>query len=295
MSRQYDGTDACGPPVRNDGPSHGSELDALYLYCVVPGADDCEWPGAGIDGACVFAVSSGEVSALAHACRPQAYTGSDDVVRSRVATHAAVVEKAWEHWGTVIPMGFDVIIKACEARTARDNTVLWLRHNQSYLMAKLEEFRGRAEFGVQIFLDRRRVLDMLRRTNKRILALAEEMAGKPEGIRYFYRERIERVLRDEMEAIAPAACRDYSERISRLVAAVCVNKLKGDGSEKQMILNLSVLVPVSDAEQLGDELERIASDQTVEVRFTGPWPPYSFVGSEIKRGALDNKGVGAMV
>lgn len=295
MSRQHDGTDACGSCVRNDGSSHGSELDALYLYCVVPGVDDCEWPGAGIDGACVFAVSSGEVSVLSHACRPRPYTGGDDEVRPRVATHATVVEKAWEHWGTVVPMGFDVIIKACEGRTAHDNAVLWLQDNQSYLLAKLEEFRGRAEFQVQMLLDRGKVIDMLWRTNKRVLVLAEEMAGKPEGIRYFYRERIEKALKDEMEAIASAAYRDYSERILGLVSAVCVNRLKGDGSEKQMILNLSVLVLVSDVERLGDELERIASDQAVEVRFTGPWPPYSFVGSEIKRSALDDKGVGAMV
>jgi hypothetical protein len=29
--------------------------------------------------------------------------------------------------------------------------------------------------------------------------------------------------------------------------------------------------------ELGEELEKIEGKEGVEVRFTGPWPPYSFV------------------
>ena len=46
--------------------------------------------------------------------------------------------------------------------------------------------------------------------------------------------------------------------------------------DRQMILNLSVLVPRERVSDLGAVLTGFQRDG-IEVRFTGPWPPYSFV------------------
>jgi len=45
---------------------------------------------------------------------------------------------------------------------------------------------------------------------------------------------------------------------------------------RQMIMNLSCLVD-KDAKAIGDELEKINNMEGFFVRFTGPWPTYSFV------------------
>ncbi len=253
--------------------------DGLYVYCIVPGAHVCEWPGAGLDGAHVFTVASSDLSAVVHACSAEPYAGRDEQVRAWVSTHAAVVELAWERWGTVVPMGFDVIVKAAAGRTARENVLAWLADNRERLHAKLEELEGCQEYGVQVVMDWKRALEAMSRSSEKALALGREMAGKPEGIRYLYRERIERVLRAEAESAASAACRDCCERISRLARSVRVSKPRSLGEDRQMFLNLAVLVRADRVAELGDELDRVAaSSEIVEVRFTGPWPPYSFAG-----------------
>jgi hypothetical protein len=47
--------------------------------------------------------------------------------------------------------------------------------------------------------------------------------------------------------------------------------------DRQMIVNLSVLTPRERVAELGAVLAGFQAEG-VEVRFTGPWPPYSFVG-----------------
>ena len=46
-----------------------------------------------------------------------------------------------------------------------------------------------------------------------------------------------------------------------------------------MIMNLSCLVAREKYLELGEELGSINGMAGFSVRFTGPWPPYSFVGS----------------
>ena len=52
---------------------------------------------------------------------------------------------------------------------------------------------------------------------------------------------------------------------------------KTEDENKQMLMNLSCLLTKDGSRRLGDELEKIASVEGFFVRYTGPWPPYSFV------------------
>ena len=44
-----------------------------------------------------------------------------------------------------------------------------------------------------------------------------------------------------------------------------------------MLMNLSCLLAREGSKKLGGELEKIDSREGYSVRFTGPWPAYSFV------------------
>jgi hypothetical protein len=44
-------------------------------------------------------------------------------------------------------------------------------------------------------------------------------------------------------------------------------------------MNLSCLVDGDKSKDLGEELEAIDKMEGFSVRFTGPWPPYSFVSA----------------
>jgi len=57
-----------------------------------------------------------------------------------------------------------------------------------------------------------------------------------------------------------------------------VEKTKKAEPGLQMIMNLSCLVYRDRYTKLGEELGKINQMRGFAVRFTGPWPPYSFVG-----------------
>ena len=82
----------------------------------------------------------------------------------------------------------------------------------------------------------------------------------------------------ELERKAEADCRRYFENLAALADDVQVGKprpVKGG----QMVLNLSLLVARLAIAPIGEYLERVSQEPGVEVRFTGPWPPYSFAGA----------------
>ena len=75
--------------------------------------------------------------------------------------------------------------------------------------------------------------------------------------------------------------RRYYRWITPYAEDVHVNKVKRPAEGKQMLMNLSLLVGKGRVKELGEELEKIEGEEGVEVRFTGPWPPYSFVAKTI--------------
>jgi len=63
------------------------------------------------------------------------------------------------------------------------------------------------------------------------------------------------------------------------VSGVKVEKALAEPEEKQdEVLNLSCLADRGQAEELGEVLEEIDSMEGFTVRFSGPWPPFSFSG-----------------
>ncbi len=88
---------------------------------------------------------------------------------------------------------------------------------------------------------------------------------------------IEKVLKRELEARADEDYRRYYRWITSYAEDVHVNKVKRPAEGKQMLLNLSLLVRKDRVKELGEELGKIQAEEGVELHFTGPWPPYSFV------------------
>lgn len=245
---------------------------ALYLYCVVPATDPMPvLSSPALDGGPVRAVRYEELAALAHACPPEPYQGSEEEVRGWIAAHNAVVEEAWGCAGSVLPMSFDVIVRDDAERTAEANLVGWLAEHHAALRDRLQAVEGRAEVGVQILWNIESLI-----TSVAIDAQAAEAPAR--GRAYFARQQLRRQLKEQLEPKAEADSRRYLEHLAALAEDVQVNKprpVKG----RQMVLNLSLLVARAAVSRVGEYLEGVSREPGVEVRFTGPWPPYSFAGT----------------
>jgi hypothetical protein len=250
------------------------ELTGRYVYCVAGGELDA--PAAvGLDGCPIRAVSAAGFTAFLHDCPPAPYHGDDDQVASWVVAHGEVVDAVWEKSDPILPLAFDTIIRAEDGTDPDDQVRRWLEAEKNRFGALVESLRGKVELGVQVFWISAAMAKLVADGDEQICRLREEMAGKPKGMAYFYQQKIERALRLALEIRADADYRLHFRKIVEICPEVRVNPLR-KAPDRQMILNLSVLAPRGRVPELGDVVAGFQTDGTA-VRFTGPWPPYSFV------------------
>ena len=281
---------------------------ARYIYSVIPRIDREDFGPIGIGGNRVYTIPCQDICAVVHDCPPEPYQGDEETVKGWVATHSDVVDVVWAEAGSVLPMSFDVIIRSdeeqgpepfdsaqdrpvegpVEGRSADDNVRRWLAEEYEKFKLKLEEFRDKVELGVQILWDPAVITRRITEENEEIKELADEMATKSRGLAYFYRHKIAEAVKKEMEARADQDYRRYYERLRGYAEDTQVNKIKRH-PDKQMIMNLSLLVKRDRVQALGEGLGEIREEEGVEVRFTGPWPPYTFAAKIVAIGGEAEK------
>ncbi|MFA6218133.1 MAG: GvpL/GvpF family gas vesicle protein [Candidatus Omnitrophota bacterium] len=248
---------------------------ALYVYCVLSG-ELHDWQFLGLDEQPVRAICAAGLTALVHDCPPEPYHG-DEKVKSWVLAHSEVVDAAWDRSGTVLPLAFNTIVRPGDGLGADERVVRWLTLEGQHFRRALDRLQGKVELGVQVIWDQRVVSESIAGGNDEINQLRSKIASSPKGLAYFYQQKIERALRLAIEAKAEEDYRSCFRQVTAICPEVISNDLKRI-EHRLMIVNLSVLAPRNQVSELGAVLAGLQAEG-VEVRFTGPWPPYSFVGT----------------
>lgn len=252
---------------------------ALYLYAIADGYHEIELGSMGIDGNNVYTIACGDFTAIVHDCTAQPYQSEDEKkVKNWVSTHQKVVDKAWEEFGNIIPLGFDTLIVKKDARDPKESLKQWIEGDYSNLVIKMDKIRDKAEYGIQVFWEAKPMALKVSRESDEIIQLQNEIKSKPRGVAYMYRQKLEELLKSEMARSADHYFQQFYEKIAPYADDLQVEKTKKpENDERQMLLNLSLLLPKDRSGKLGEALEEIEALEGFSVRFTGPWPPYSFV------------------
>ena len=254
-----------------------NEGTGRYVYCIAQASGEHNLGRISLAGTEVYTIPTRGLCAIVHDCPAAPYSSDEEeIVHQWVVSHQAVVEAALKEFGTVLPMRFDTIIRDTDGVSAEDNVRQWLGKDRDILRQKLERVRGKEEYGVQVFWDPKAITRLLSETNPEIAGLEEDIRAKSKGLAYMYRQRLEKLLKQEVETEVEKRFRDFHHRIKASVSEIRLERTKKEG-DKQMMMNLSCLVPMEGARPLADELEEIDHMDGFSVRFTGPWPPYSFV------------------
>ncbi len=253
----------------------GKNKEGRYIYCIAAGRAEAGLGAIGIEGNKVYTIPSGSLLAVVHDCEAKAYSSGDEATVKRwVSAHQNTIEKAQEMFGTVIPLGFDVIIKGENAGREVAN---WLEAERGRLEANLERLRGKQEFGVQLIWEPVVIGKKLSGEDGQIKNLVEEAEKTTAGKAYFIREKVKKALKQEMEKLADNVFRQFYSGIKRHCCDIKVDKNKKIEEGKEMLANMSCLVEKNKAKGLGAELDKTGRLEGFSTRFTGPWPPYSFV------------------
>lgn len=253
--------------------------EGLYVYCV---ARACKGGSVlkamGLDGNKVHVVVKDTLCAVVHNSQAQPYQSeTPEVVQEWVVAHERVIRAAKETFQTVLPMAFDMIVLGGADSSAENNLRNWLGQNHDRFVCLLDKLQGKAEYGVQISWSRRLIADALIQDEPELHNLQTQTATGPKGLAYMLQQKLAKATRAALERQANRYVEQFYDRIRECVEDIRIEKLKKTDDDEQMLLNLSCLMREG-SPALGAELDDISKTKGISVRFTGPWPPYSFLG-----------------
>jgi len=257
--------------------SQSDHEEGRYLYCIVNSGEETDFGHMGIEDNLVYTVPFHDISAVVHRCEAKPYKTEDkEKAAEWILTHQYVIDLATEEFGTVIPLTFDTIFKG-DDETVKE----WLSEEYHQLKALLAKLEGKAEYGVQFFLENDFVNKMVDE-GEEIQRLRKELENRSSGAAYLFKKRLEKRIHLEKEASINKHAKELYDQIKKLVDDVKLESTKRGVPEKwqgkQMILNLICLAHKDKVQSLGNMLGEVNKREGFSVRFTGPWPPYSFVG-----------------
>ena len=250
-----------------------------YVYGIAASRETVRLGEIGIEGNEVYTIPYQDLCAIVHNCPTQPYESKDEeIVKSWARVHQSVLDEAKERFSTTIPLGFDTILQSKDDATPPDQVVRdWLKEDYDRLRTLMEKIEGKDEYGVQVSYEPGVMGKQISEQSEEVKKIKEEMATKSPGMAYMYRQKLEKAVKAEMERLADEWFKEFYGRIKQHTDDIVVEKTKKVDKDKTMLLNLSCLVAKEKVESLGEELEKINGLEGFSVRFTGPWPPYSFV------------------
>jgi hypothetical protein len=260
-----------------------------YLYAIAPtGSEAVELGFIGIESNRVYAISYRDICAVVHDCTDTPYDSRDEsTVRAWVEVHHEVVETVKARVGTVIPLVFDTIIRSAECADPDQMVKDWLRGDYDKLKKSLERFAGKDEYGIQIWVDSSSASRQIAKQSETLRQIGKEIAGKSPGVAYLLKQKVEKVTKSETEKLLNKWSAGFYCSIKNHSDDIFIEKTRNEGKGTLMVLNLSCLVEKGRVEALGEDLEKINNLEGFSVRFSGPWPPYSFA-SKTARNSREN-------
>ena len=293
-----DGTERAGEATARPADRAASDAggapefeEGRYVFCVVRAPGDGEAPSfsaEGIDGREVDVVARGAVAAVVQPCE-SLYDASDPATVKRwLLRHQAVVDAAGEAFGTPLPFRFDTVVVGDDAAVRE-----WLDENAAALDDALDDLAGRWEYRIDLGVEEAVEAEGLEASDDRLASLREEIEESEEGRAFLmekqYEEQLRALRRERREARAEdllARVEPLAERVERTggsaTSGTAVLDAGGSGDStddadrRPPDVSLSVLATEERADEIGEELEAVAGEPGVEVRYTGPWPPYTF-------------------
>ncbi|HSN68720.1 MAG TPA: GvpL/GvpF family gas vesicle protein [Thermoanaerobaculia bacterium] len=254
--------------------------NVIYLYAIAPRgalvAPDLE----GVDGRHDFVViEEGEVAALAG--RVDAEEFSQEAIDARASDLDWIGQIGWRHQQVVaaareqadaIPLGAFSLFSSEDALRAH------LRDRHAALRGVLETIRGREEWTLQVDFEGDKWEAAVARRSPTLAALAAETEGAPAGKAYLLRRKADEAKKNAAREARDAVVRELESRVSEALRAPVIVELRPrpGGTVPQ----INILLEKKRSPEIGALAGRLETEYApdgVELRVTGPWPPYTFV------------------
>ncbi|MFB6206073.1 MAG: gas vesicle protein GvpL [Haloglomus sp.] len=269
---------------RSSGASASTAETGRYLYCIVD-IDSAEHDAGavgttGIDGEPVSVVTGSDASigAVVHP-RDGPYDSTDlSDLREWLLAHQDVVEAAGERFGTPLPVRFDTVLQGDD-----DGVAAWLDRNATAIRDAFNWIEGCWEYRVTLFWDSTAFEAEQRTADSELVDIDRRLTESADGKRFLLEKQFDQRLRELVRRRETALGDRLLDRLAEEGARVEERPVRsemadslGVETKSDAVGQVAVLAARDQENSLGAVLEEFMEEPGVEVRFTGPWPPYTF-------------------
>ncbi len=275
-------TDSHSPaPAENDIDPGADQTvtNGRYVYCLVDikTGDPTALSVTGIDDEPIFVIDSERVGAVVHECDTLYDTDDMEQVKQWLLTHQQVIDAAGEQFGTPLPMRFNTILEGGDASVTQ-----WLREQHGKIREELTSFAGTWEYRVRLFWEPSTFEDQIVDQDDRLQELQHRQqqsgAGKVFLLAKQYDKRLRELKQDHRTELTARLKETVSPVVTELIEQEPHSPLSEPTSstDGEQVARLAVLADETDETALGARLDELVEQEGVSIRFTGPWPPYTF-------------------
>ncbi|SEO36099.1 Gas vesicle synthesis protein GvpL/GvpF [Halogranum amylolyticum] len=252
--------------------------EGRYLYCVVTDGDG-SLSTTGLEDEQVRVIREAGLVAVVHDCSSLYDSDSATEIQRWILAHQSVVDDAGEAFGTPLPFQFDTIVRGDDEAVRS-----WLREEEATLTDHLEALAGRWEYRIEVVWDEDAAREELEAADDELQQLAERRDSADEGTGFLlnkqYETRLDQLLSEQRRAEAADLAERIGSEVTELVdlgeRSTVGLDVGGADEEVDVLARFAVLATDDEQEAVGLLLDDVAADPGIEVRFTGPWPPYTF-------------------
>ena len=266
---------------------HSPDETVVYLYGVV--TDASPPPPAdlrGIDDAPVRLVPAGSLAAIVSDVGAAAYT--QEAVEAGLTDVGWAGERGVEHervltWfvdrTTVIPSA------PFSLHAGEERVVERLAEHRQRLEEAARRLAGHREMGVRIWRHEEAFVAQLGEHSLPLRQLAGEMDGAAPGRRYLLGRKFEALRAEESVRITEQVVRQAAGELRAISADARTLPIPSAGPAdrtRTLVLHAAYLVADAASKNFEATVQQLASTHRqagLEWEFTGPWPPYHFVGA----------------
>jgi hypothetical protein len=256
-----------------------------YVYGVVAPSVETGTAPAGIDGGPVNLIPNENVSALATSVsagdyapdRVEALTADVDWVSERAMAHDKVLTWASDN-GAVIPFPMWTLFRDAKAVKSM------LSNRMTELQTTFARIGDGREFIVRAYVQPGVLKDRLGDHSAELTSLEAEAARATPGQKYLLERKIENLRRDAGRDVTAKVAAEIHDALRAASMESVREQPVNSGAPREQgraVLNASFLVAPSRVVEFQRALTAMVNKfepSGFKFDFTGPWPPYHFVG-----------------
>ncbi|HKS29300.1 MAG TPA: GvpL/GvpF family gas vesicle protein [Pyrinomonadaceae bacterium] len=150
------------------------------------------------------------------------------------------------------------------------------------IRAAIERLEGREEWGVNIYCDRKALMEAISSISPRLKELNEQASSASPGQGYLMRKKMDSMRNEEARAEVRRAVERIEQALQKESEGSSRLRLLKDeaGEHGELVGKLAFLVERERFEEFRTMAERLAGDNAdagFRLELTGPWPAYNFV------------------